>query len=295
MSHAALHCYLLPYHIDKKGDVYVLLGRKNVFSTQDGFIHNNPGQVVIIGGGCGKQVNRNIRVDKTKYASIREFVEETGLDVVFNEIKLHKQTKNFEAFFYKIDNMEKYKKINSRSREFNSEHRELNNVEWHKLENAIELMDPKNNFNPPGFGYNDISNYLLLWKRNKWGLDFLLPTFFKYIQRNERFLRGYENSVLDDLFAYGGKSKYFHLFADFLAEFVKKRSYIDWYHESLQFLQSKEGRKLKSPPRKSQPLRPRSGDSIRPSARPKSLRPQSIRPRPHSGNGVNKKRNLQPW
>ena len=172
------HCYLIPYTI-RNNRIYVLIGRKLCYSSKDGFIHNNPGQLVFIGGHCKKSKND----DKLIKSSIIEFVEETGNYINKNNIAL-KRYNDFSVSFYRISSEREYnffKNISSRAHE---KYKELKDLHWVNIDKSIEIMEPKNKKNLPCSNKlnSTIHQYIKDWSKNNWQLKVEMKNFKRYTE-----------------------------------------------------------------------------------------------------------------
>lgn len=253
------HCYLLPYFISPKTkDIQVLLAKKKTISWELGYIHNNPGQYVIPGGGCGLTRNRNNRKDKTKNASIREFSEETGMEVNAADITGSYKAKNFDVFFLRVNNKTKYNKINKKASFFSHEFAELEKVQWVPYTEAKKLIGGRANYT--SYNKNDIKKYVDSWDRyyNKWKLGPQLRDFEDYINnyyndiirktpkhklkeiKDEKYDAMRE--IIPTLIERGAKSPKFFLdlYTEFFYTVVDKKSHTDWYETMLSKLDVKQ-------------------------------------------------------
>ena len=228
------HCYLLPYIIyDKK--IYVLIGKKLCYSSKDGFIHNNPGQFVFIGGGC----NKSPRDDKIIKSAIREFVEETGNYVNINNTYL-KRYIDFSVTFYKVSTDKEYNIYSKLNPNKKDKWAEIKSMKWVTLKKAIKLMNPKNDLNQPCNNKLDIyiKRYIKDWRTNNWESKNELKFFKKYLEKNKKILSVKEyNKILNDIRKNGKKSIYYEKLFNYLNEKIfQKKSYTDWYYKMAIFL-----------------------------------------------------------
>ena len=224
------HCYLIPYTIRNK-KIYVLIGRKLCYSHKDGFIHNNPGQLVFIGGHCKKSQ----KDEKLIQSSIREFVEETGNYINKNNIALQRYNE-FSVSFYRISGEREYhffKNIGSRAHE---KYKELKDLHWVSIDKAIEIMEPKNNKNLPCSSKlnSTVHQYIKDWSKNNWQLKVEMKNFKRYAEGKLRthLSPSQLHTLKEEIRKNLGKSKHYKLLVNYLIKEFNKRSYTDWYAKS---------------------------------------------------------------
>jgi hypothetical protein len=227
------HCYFLPVY-KTKTRTYVLLGIKKCFSSKDGFIHNNPGQYVVIGGHCNKSQDKN----KLMRNSIREFSEETGHQVLQKNVRTYIR-KDYTISYYLVDDRsdyEKLSKINKRSKYYDSHASELNSVDWFLFKDAKKIMDQSMINNLPCGGASNMAETYLKFALNgnsKWGKR----EINKMLQMIKRKIPELSRNDLDiierDLIRKNKRSSYFMIFNTVFNEYIMKRSYIDWFDEIL--------------------------------------------------------------
>jgi len=245
------HIYLLPFRMVDY-DIKVLLGKKLCYSKKDGWIHNNPGQYVIIGGGCGvdKRTRRSIKVsDQLNIlveSSTREFIEETGNEVNDDKIYVQrfKDLGNFAISFYRVDTDTEYKKF-TKITKFDT-HVELSHTKWVSIDDALSLFE-KNNKKNQHCSNQDLdeisSSYISDLYKNQWATnvnnDFAkqFNNFLRKLKMNSYNISDIEY-IINDIKKYYTNSKYYKLYFDFLKYYIKKRSPIDWYYEGLLFLKN---------------------------------------------------------
>ena len=229
------HCYLIPYTIRNK-KIYVLIGRKLCYSHKDGFIHNNPGQLVFIGGHCKKSP----KDDKLISSSIREFVEETGHYIIKNNIAL-KRYNDFAVSFYRISGEREYNFFKNISSKAHEKYKELKDLHWISINKAIEIMEPKNKDiypikNSPCSNKlnSSVHQYIKDWSRNNWDSKVEMKNFKKYAEGKLRThlspsqLYNLKEEIRKNL----RKSQYYNLLVNYLIKEFNKRSYTDWYAKS---------------------------------------------------------------
>lgn len=203
------HCYILPY-ITINNDTFVLLGKKKFYGNSDGFIHNNPGQQVVIGGNCKKNTQ-----EKILKAMKREFVEETGHYLKMEKIKPSFEN-DYAVGYYPVSEGEykKFSKINFKKSD--KKYVELTDVKWMKIGDALKAMSN----NHPNF---NTTEYLTKWKTNNWSLRSELSGFKKNMKPSER--DALLNNIKQDL----KKHRLYPELVNYLKRYIKKRSYVDWF------------------------------------------------------------------
>jgi len=266
------HCYLVPY-IKKNGKIFVLIGKKLCYSSKDGFVHNNAGQWVFIGGGC----NRSKIDNKLIKSAIREFVEETGNYVNINNTYLKKYN-DFTVTFYRVSTTKEYniyKKLNPNKKD---KWKEIRNLKWVEIDYAIKLMDPKIKNNEPCDNKfeQSVHKYIRDWSSNGWVLKSELKNFKRFLEgrmRTRLSIKDYEY-IREEIRRNLKRSENYGLMFDHMVKVFKKRAYTDWFYTQAKYLKKniekidkdiqlsinipsrvKISTKTKSPPKKS--IRPK--------------------------------------
>ena len=229
------HCYLIPYTIRNK-KIYVLIGRKLCYSSKDGFIHNNPGQLVFIGGHCKKSP----KDDKLISSSIREFVEETGPYIIKNNIAL-KRYNEFAVSFYRISGEREYNFFKNISSKAHQKYKELKDLHWVSLDKSIEIMEPKNKQiypkknSPCSNKLNStVHQYIKDWSKNNWQLKVEMKNFKIYAEGKlkTRLSPSQVYNLKEEIRKNLRKSQYYNLLVNYFIKEFDKRSYTDWYAKS---------------------------------------------------------------
>jgi hypothetical protein len=205
---------MLPY-IVKNNRTLVLLGKKKSFSTKDGYIHNNPGQIIAMGGNCKKSSPEKI-VKSIK----REFVEETGHYADANKIKLVMQ-KDYAVGFYKVTpaEFESFSKINKSKAD--EKYIEIDYTLWVDLSKALNIMKANTKID---FA---VDKYLKMWQEKNWTMKSELKAFKNKMNRGDR------DRLLTDLRRNLKSHSQYPALREYILRYVKKRSYVDWYVEML--------------------------------------------------------------
>ena len=207
--------------------MFVLIGQKKSYSKKDGFIHNNPGQWVFIGGHCKKSASD----DKLINSSIREFVEETGHYINKKNIVL-KRFRDFSVSYYKVYNDLEYNlfKTKKQSQGLDLVHVELDELKWTPIEKTLDMMNPGTTLNIPR---NNVNNYLSDWKKNNWKLKSELRFFKNKLENtwNTKLTNIEYNNIVNEIKYNLRRSKNYRILFDFLTKYFAKRSYTDWYYE----------------------------------------------------------------
>ena len=222
------HCYLIPY-IKKNGRIFVLIGKKLCYSSKDGFVHNNAGQWVFIGGGC----NKSQKDDKLIKSAIREFVEETGNYVNKNNTFL-KKYEDFSVTYYRVSTAKEYNIYKSLNPNKKDKWKEIRHLEWVDIDYAIKLMDPKIKNNEPCNNNleKSVHQYIKDWSSKKWILKSELKNFKRFLEgrlRTRLSKKDYEY-IREEIRRNLKKNKNYKLMFDHMMKVFKNRSYTDWYH-----------------------------------------------------------------
>lgn len=228
------HCYLIPYTV-KSGKICVLIGKKLCYSSKDGWIHNNPGQYVFIGGGC----RNHKKDDKVISSSIREFNEETGNYINPNNIFL-KRYNDFAVSFYRISGQREYNFFKSLNVKAHEKYKELVKIKWVSIEKSIILMDKRNKKNLPCYGKlnQNVHKYIKDWSDKKWELKKELKGFKSFLEkrwRTDLYYNQYIN-IREDIKYNLKRSQNYSLLYDYLIKEFNRRSMIEWYLKSILYL-----------------------------------------------------------
>jgi len=230
------HCYLIPYSISN-GTIYVLIGKKLCYSSKDGFIHNNPGQWVFIGGGCKKSQND----EKIIKSSIREFVEETG-NYVNRSNMLLKRYEEFAVSFYRVTSNREYQIFSKLNPNKEEKYKEIRQLKWVPINDAIKLMDPKSRMNGPCDNKLELSihKYIKDWSTNNWQLKAELKNFKRFLEGRlrTRLTPQQYRSGTEEIRQNLKRSENYNLMFDHLMKEFNKRAYTDWYMKMAKYLKS---------------------------------------------------------
>jgi len=166
------HTYIIPYY-KNNNEIYVLIAEKKKYSRKDGFLHNNAGQYILIGGHLEKNMN-------VVENMIKEFHEETGHNLNYNKVKLLDiDNKYFFVGTYNCNFNEynTFKDLNEKQYKF----RELNNIFWvnlNKVKNILINHNKNINSKILSHEYYDSlrKNLLYMSDKNK----------YKYIYENDK-------------------------------------------------------------------------------------------------------------
>jgi hypothetical protein len=225
------HCYLLPY-IKYNEKILVLIGKKLCYSSKDGFIHNNPGQWVFIGGGC----NKSQKDEKLVKSAIREFVEETGNYVNKSNTYLKKYNDFSVTYYQVITNKEYhiYERLNPNKKD---KWKEIKELKWVSIEEAIKLMDNKTNLNRPCNNKlpQYIANYIQDWSKKNWTAKNEFKGFKRFLEgrmKTQLSVVQY-NKIVEEIRANTVKSKNYKKLYDYMIKYFNKKSYTDWYYKMI--------------------------------------------------------------
>jgi 8-oxo-dGTP pyrophosphatase MutT (NUDIX family) len=268
------HCYIIPYS-ETNNNIYVLIGRKKTYNRKDGYIQNNPGQFVFIGGGC----RSNLPDDRIINAAFRELREETGNVLRKTEdMKLVKKRK-YSFVMYKIKNTEEYKHLSSINENADQKYVELREVRWVPLTKAIELMSNKTHKNDICDGKIDmcVKNYTNDWASKKWRVNMnKMKPYFEKEMRTRLQPKHFWN-IIDDLYLKTQNSEYYGILYRYWLKKFQDKGYTDWYLEMVETLKKEIGKqsppkfrrpsppKKKSPPKFRRPSPPKQNRFRRPS------------------------------
>lgn len=256
------HCYFAPFYVDKYQKLHILMGKKVLYSDQQGFFMSNAKQWILMGGNCGLFSNKNEIIDiydvkykKTLQRAINEFVEETGLDFIsiekidpgkiFNYVS---DVHPFEVFFFKVDDkdIENMKQINRKKAEVYFY--EIDELKWVPFEIALYITDETNMAQNYSVGINDTLMYLkdLKERKNYWRLEDmnLRPLFRDYAKDRRRYIpKQYYyrvDELLDLYIKYGDEldRELIYFFKDFIQYIIQKKFSTSWFFEAFEYLKT---------------------------------------------------------
>ena len=250
------HCYILPYYIGANKKIQVLLGKKHTVSKELGYIHNNPGQLVVVGGGCGNAANRHVK-NKTRNAAMREFTEETGLDVNVDDITGGYKARNYDVFYLKIHKKTDYMFMNRRHPSFDTHFIELKSIKWYDFSEAKRLMSSNNNFTD--FTVGDIKKFVKDWRTNTWNMDEHIKNLYNFswqsynkeiryarkqgatktqidnLKKEQMYL---DKNIGDNMYERNIDELSFEIYVEYFFSIIEKRSQVDWFVEILNDLKN---------------------------------------------------------
>ena len=232
---ASYHCYVCPYY-QSNHKTHVLIARKKFYGP-DGFIHNNPGQWVLVGGGARPPKNDYV----VKQECLREYREETGFDLNLRNKSWH--LKKFKKYAILFCHIRSPKERNALLRlRPAAKYKELNQIRWIELEDAIDVFSCRSN--NPEFGdkaEQKLTEYIRYVARNWLLIPRELKEFKKYLetahQRPYSF-RDYDHLV-NGIYRNLKWDKHYSDLVAYLKDYIYERSYIDWFHTGLTDLEQR--------------------------------------------------------
>lgn len=211
------HCYIVPYFLTKN-KIKVLIGKKLTYSKKDGYIHNNPGQFVYIGGGCRKKDKQKLLL-----TTLREFKEETGHSPKqYHNFNL-RLFNDYSVLFYKVDkkHYELFKKIDKIR--YDKKYKEIKYIKWVDIEKVFDIFNPKLNNNIP---FNSIDKYIQTCINKKIKINSFIKKYkitdYKYFD----ILNQMKNK--DNI--------YYKIFHDYIKNIIIKKSQYNWYYNITKYL-----------------------------------------------------------
>ena len=221
------HTYCLPYYIDKKNEIFVLMGLKKKYNSKQGYIHSNPGQLVFIGGHLKKNTSfpKNIQI---------EFEEETGhiLDPKRIFLDRNNYKKYYITSYYKCNSIEfdKFDKLIN----INEKFKEMDSLCWISMNNVINIMIKYNKNvidNIPKFSLE----YTNEFKKRQWYLSLEINELIWNIRNKYNLGKKIKNKIIVQDYIHSKlKNKFFFKKVQKIIEkYIRKNSKYDWFEESL--------------------------------------------------------------
>jgi len=243
------HTYCLPYYIDKKNELFILMGLKKKYNLNQGYIHSNPGQLVFIGGHLKKNTSfpKNVQM---------EFHEETGHILDPKRIFLDKDNykKYYITAYYKCNYTEfgKFDKLINNNEKF----KEMDKLCWISFNKSINIMIKYNKNiiqNIPKFSLE----YTNEFKKRKWFLSIEINELIWAIRNKHNLNKKIKNQIIVENYIHNNlkNKKFFDKVKKIIEKYIYKISKYDWFEESLykfkyfQYNQNNK-KKSKSPPKK---------------------------------------------
>ena len=244
------HTYCIPYYINKiTNETFVLMGIKKKYNKKQGFIHSNPGQLVLIGGNLKKHISfeQNIQI---------EFEEETGHKLDMKKIYIDPDyTVNYATAYYNCNSyeFENFDKLMNKEERFP----EMDKLTWISLDKVIPIMI---NFNK-----NVIDNidkfsleYTNQFKNQKWNLSVEINELIWSIRSEKNLNKSVKNKFIVEHYIHNNLKNrfFFNKVNDVVFKYITKNSKYDWFEESLYYFKQyhynliNNQRKTKSPPKK---------------------------------------------
>ena len=258
-KHKYCHYYLLPYYKHNNQSLLssysVLLAKKKCFNHLDGFIYQNPGQMVICGGR--KLVNIN---DKRNIINncIEQFYKQTG-HFIRNKSNItyilsNNSSNNQQYFvFYKVCTYNEYCSLKRIKRPFYSPmnnkfihntinnnqttyfksrndecdvNQEISSLKWVKLKHAKQIFSSIYS-NPPCSGkvYKCVEQYLhFIFKHN-----YIPKREFKSFCKQSNLSPSFKYQIFHNILNERQNSPFFILFRQYIKWYFCNRCNIDWF------------------------------------------------------------------
>ena len=237
------HTYCLPYYINKN-ETFVLMGIKKTYNKNQGYIHSNPGQLVLIGGNLKKNTSfaENVQI---------EFKEETGHKLDMKKIYIDPNYNTyFVTAYYKCSSYEfkNFDKLINKEERFP----EMNKLCWISLDKVIEIM--------VNFNKNIVKNidklsleYTNQFKNKKWNLSLEINELIWFIRKKEKLNHNIKNKYIVENYIHNklNNKDFFNKVNMIVFKYISKNSKYDWFEDSLfYFKQYHQNIIKKSPPKK---------------------------------------------
>ena len=217
------HVYLLPYMVRKTG-VEVLIGKKFCYNKRDGYIQNNLGQIVMLGGNT----KGGLTNDQLIKEGVREFVEESGNHVNLKHTHLKRYTQ-FSIVYYRISTESEYKRLQV-NRSTEKKYKELDKLKWLHLKYIIYLFNSKNGKNRPCYGEDVdklIVKYIGEWKKYNWKMLYK-RRFMEWVKKKDIKIT---DKDFYDIKHNQSKAKFYKHFYFYLKELIDEKSSTDWFYK----------------------------------------------------------------
>ena len=225
------HTYIIPYCIHANKKVEVLLARKKTFNRKDGFIHNNPGQLVFVGG----YANPNTALLDT----MRNFEKETGFKIKdLNNVHRIVKTPKYTIFAYRLDSPRPFDRNTGYHR------KQIQYLRWVDIDTARLLLSNGFELNPPCNGdvrntakdyLNSMYQFPKIPEYEFYGFQAHLAQYDIYITNQEKFhiLECFmeKDEVIDFI-----PHSMFDKVLQYIELYMFKRSKIDWFACGIQTL-----------------------------------------------------------
>jgi len=267
------HTYCLPYYIDKKNELFILMGLKKKYNHDQGYIHSNPGQLVFIGGHLKKNTSfpKNVQI---------EFHEETGHILDPKRIFLDKDNykKYYITAYYKCNHTEfkKFDKLINNSEKF----QEMDKLCWISFNKCINIMIKYNKNvieNIPKFSLE----YTNEFKKRKWFLSLEISELIWAIRNEYNLNKRIKNKIIVKNYIHNNlkNKKFFYKVKKIIQKYIYKISEYDWFEESLykfkQFQYNQNNKKIKNKKKSKSPPKKKSSENKKKSKSPPKKKSKS--------------------
>lgn len=257
MSH---HCYFVPTYVDPvKKKIYVLIGKKFLYSDVQGFFMNNPKQWALFGGKYDERLYGRYRfydhndtseshIDQLKNEASHaylEFLEETGLKKVplvmgrimyidrseYDMSKPKNEQQTYVIFFYRFTESQYKKYRNIERADADAYYYEFEFIKWIEIKDAATIFKYRNKLNNYEVSYNDAKLYLedFAERHNFWSKESPLKKNFK-----DYFTHIYKyNNFMDEIISGRMLRENIRKVADFLNEYIAGKKSTDWFYSGI--------------------------------------------------------------
>lgn len=234
------HAYVLPYHI-RNGTKYGLLGKKTCFNCNDGFIHNNPGQWVIVGG---------YSQEHSLHSALTHFEEESGHRLESKNVThLITDADYVIAFCLITDDVQivDLTEIEDKNPNYNNKKKQITDLKWFEMSEIRTLFKEPCKFNPVCGGYTSYEafKYLQVMRRIKKIPKYEFQHFQKFVATNNKkqwFSRKRSPPILDltDIIQ-NRNTKNDKIVIKYIEEYFYSRSFTDWFFSGISSFMGSEG------------------------------------------------------
>lgn len=229
------HSYLIPF-FNHSDTIEVLLAKRKVFNSKDGFIHNNPGQIVL----CGGYITAFYRKDLLKEETIRKFAYDTGFQISsmapLTELVF---TDEYVIYAYEVESLKEYQRISQIRNNYYGK-KQIDYLQWYDIHEAHLLFENSLQTNPPCNGrvrecaikyLNSLHKFREIPYYEFRGLKKHFKRYGVYFSRRE------VNEILNCLANYIQIRPYtFDKVLQYLELYMFKRSKVDWFAKGLMSL-----------------------------------------------------------
>ena len=227
--------------LSKLSKFSVLLAKKRCFNQKDGFIHTNPGQMVICGGKVKNDASRER--NHVINNAIVQFYKQTG-HILRNKSNITHFFRNKNKYFvyYNVTDINEYDnltRLDTNGAHSQQRYKQIKSLQWVTIRTASQLFSSIKHNQPCG---GDIEEYIGRY------INFVIDygtTPHTEFEKFETFLtvtgsntniRKKKTQILQDILKNRSQSPFFPLIRGYVRWYILNRCDVDWFENAITVL-----------------------------------------------------------